>query len=247
MTGMRYRRQATGVDSLQIHRAAAPLREQVTSQLRQAIIEMRLTPGQRLIERELIEQTGVSRTTIREALRELTAEGLVVTIPQKGAVVAGVTAKEAVELYEVRAMLEALVARQFVERASAAQVRELRAAFDELDGVVTRRPDDIRAILDAKNRLYRTLFDGADNSTVRSILASLTARISALRASSLGQPGRTRQALDEVRAIVEAVEARDADTAAHASSRHVERAARTILTSLTATASAGARADRDAA
>ena len=73
--------------SLRVGRVAAPLREQVVDVLRQAILDFRLKPGQRLIERELIEQTGVSRTTIREVLRQLAAEGLVTTIPQKGAIV----------------------------------------------------------------------------------------------------------------------------------------------------------------
>ena len=68
-------------------RIAAPLREQVIAALRQAILDFQLKPGQRLVERELIEQLGVSRTTIREALRELTAEGLITVIPQKGAIV----------------------------------------------------------------------------------------------------------------------------------------------------------------
>src|ERR687891_466384 len=73
----------------QVARVAAPLREQVLDLLRREIVEMRLRPGQRLVERELIQRIGVSRTTIREALRELAAEGLVTTIPQKGAIVAG--------------------------------------------------------------------------------------------------------------------------------------------------------------
>jgi DNA-binding GntR family transcriptional regulator len=69
--------------SLGVQRVAAPLREQVLDLLRQAIVEHRLKPGQRLIERELVEQIGVSRTTIREVLRQLAAEGLVATIPQR--------------------------------------------------------------------------------------------------------------------------------------------------------------------
>src|ERR1700730_10311746 len=92
--------------SVPVERVAAPLRDQVLDGLRQAIVEQRLPPGQRLIERELVEQIGVSRTTIREVLRQLTAEGLVTTIPQKGAVVAAPSPEEAADLYEVRAALE---------------------------------------------------------------------------------------------------------------------------------------------
>ena len=114
------------VGSLRVGRVAAPLREQAVGVLREAILDFRLRPGQRLVERELIEQTGVSRATIREALRQLTAEGLVTIIPQRGAVVVELTQKEARDLYELRATLEALVARLFAERATDEQVAQLR-------------------------------------------------------------------------------------------------------------------------
>src|ERR1700688_2035408 len=117
--------------SVPVERVAAPLRDQVLDGLRQAIVEQRLPPGQRLIERELIEQIGVSRTTIREVLRELDAEGLVTTIPQKGAIVVVPTPEEAADLYDVRGSLEALAARRFVERASGEQLVALRRAVED--------------------------------------------------------------------------------------------------------------------
>ena len=139
---------------LRVGRVAAPLREQVLDVLRQAILDFRLKPGQRLIERELIEQIGVSRTTIREVLRELAAEGLVTTIPQKGAIVVVPTAEEAAEVYEVRAALEALAARRFVARASDKEVEALRAAFAEVEAV-THDGGDIHAMLRRQGPLLR--------------------------------------------------------------------------------------------
>jgi DNA-binding GntR family transcriptional regulator len=124
-----------GIDGLavQVNRVAAPVREQVLDQLRQAIVEMRLKPEQRLVERELIEQTGVSRTTVREVLRQLAAEGLVTTIPHKGTVVASPSVERAAELYEVRAVLEGMAARQFAERATDVHLRALRRAFEGIE------------------------------------------------------------------------------------------------------------------
>jgi DNA-binding GntR family transcriptional regulator len=217
--------------SLRVGRVAAPLREQVLSVLRQAIVEMRLEPGHRLIERELVEQTGVSRTTIREVLRQLDAEGLVATIPQKGAVVASPSPQEAAELYEVRAVLEALAARKFVERASDADVGALRDAFAEIEEV-THEGGDIRAMLRAKSRFYDVLLSGSGNGAIRSILGLLQARVSLLRTTSLSQPRRPAQAVAEIRAIVEAIEARDAEAAARACTLHVEHAARAGLGAL---------------
>src|SRR3954471_13994278 len=134
---------------MRVGRVAAPLREQVLDVLRQAILDFRLKPGQRLIERELIEQVGVSRTTIREVLRELAAEGLVTTIPQKGAIVVVPTAEEAAELYEVRGALDALAARRFAAHAGAGEVAALRAAFVEF-GELANAGGEIRAMLRAK-------------------------------------------------------------------------------------------------
>ena len=217
--------------SLRVGRVAAPLREQVREVLRRAIVEQYLPPGHRLIERELIEQTGVSRTTVREVLRELAAEGLVKTVPQKGAVVAVPSAQEAADLYEVRAALEALAARRFVEHATLDEVEELGAALAELERV-TVDGGEIRALLQAKDRFYDVLLRGSRNEAVHSILAGLQARVGLLRTHSLSQPGRAKRSVGEIRAIVEAVRARDPDAAADACAHHVEQAARAGLEGL---------------
>ena len=160
--------------SLGVQRVAAPLREQVLDLLRQAIVEHRLKPGQRLIERELVEQIGVSRTTIREVLRQLAAEGLVATIPQRGAVVAVPTAEEAAELYEVRAALESLAARRFVEHASESQVTALRAAYEEVARVMSAGDAaDTLAMIQSKDLFYDVLLKGSGNRAIHSILSGL--------------------------------------------------------------------------
>lgn len=217
--------------SLEVGRVAAPLREQVLAVLRRAIVEQRFRPGHHLVERELVEQVGVSRTTIREVLRQLDAEGLVASIPNKGTVVAVPTVEEAVELYEIRSALESLAARSFVERASGDQVRELRAAFREIERVV-REAGGARALLAAKDGFYDVLLEGAGNRSVRSILARLHARVSLLRTTSLSQPGRPAEAVRELRTIVRAIEARDGEGAARACARHVERASEAGLAGL---------------
>jgi len=216
-----------------VGRVAAPLREQVLEVLRRAIVEQQLPPGHRLVERELVEQIGVSRTTVREVLRELAAEGLVTTIPQKGAIVAVPSAQEAAELYEVRAALEALAARRFVEHASAEEVEELHAALADVERV-THEGADIREMLQAKDRFYDVLLRGSRNRAIHEILAGLKARVGFLRTSSLSRPGRAERSVAEIRAIVEAIDARDAEAAARASAHHVEQAAEAGLEGLPA-------------
>jgi DNA-binding GntR family transcriptional regulator len=214
--------------TLSVTRVAAPVREQVLEQLRAAIVDMRLQPGQRLVERELVEQTGVSRTTIREVLRQLAAEGLVETIPHKGMVVASVPAERAPELYQVRAVLEGMAARQFVERANEGHLTRLREAFAFL-AEAAEEPTSVVDMLAAKKVFYDVLFEGAANQTIQEIVQGLQARVTLLRRASLMHPGRPAESVAEVRAIVEAIERRDAAAAAAASSRHVDEAGRVVL------------------
>jgi len=204
------------------------VRAQVLDNLRQAIIERQLAPGQRLIERELVELTGVSRTSIREALRELAAEGLVTAIPNRGTIVASVSADEARQLYEVRSALEALAGRLFVQQASQAQRTALVRALQRIERLSAKGAP----VLAAKDSFYDVLFEGGGNDALRSIVAGLHARVSVLRSLSLSVPGRPEESTAELRAIVEAVLADDADAAALACSRHVEMAGRIALQAL---------------
>src|SRR5579862_791063 len=211
--------------SMRVGRVAAPLRDQVLEIVRGAILDFRYKPGQRLIERELIEQIGVSRTTIREVLRELDAEGLVTTIPQKGAIVVVPTAEEAADLYDVRGSLEALAARRFVERANGEQLVALRRAVEDFGRAVEQGADTL-TLLQSKDAVYDVLLDGAGSAAIRSILGGLQARVRMLRFTSLSQPGRPAVAVREMRALCDAVEARDGDAAAAACVSHLAQAAR---------------------
>ncbi|MBO0891831.1 MAG: metal ABC transporter permease [Acidothermales bacterium] len=118
---------------LRVAAIAAPLRTQVVRNLREAILDRRFTPGQRLVERELCELTGVSRTTVREALRQLETEGLVVLVPNQGPVVATMSLDEARDVYDVRGVLEALAASRFAASATDEQVRDLAARTDAFE------------------------------------------------------------------------------------------------------------------
>lgn len=214
--------------SLRVQRVVPPVRAQVVENLRQAILEMRFKPGQRLIERELVEATGVSRTSIREALRELSGEGLVMTIPNKGTVVSVMTRHEATQIYELRSSLEALAGRLFVLRASDAQVAALERAFNRIERAVAQG----KSMLPAKDAFYDIMFAGTGNDELRQVVAGFHARANMLRALSLSREGRPRESLEEVREIMRAIRDRDPDAAAKACSFHVEQAGRVGLLAL---------------
>jgi DNA-binding GntR family transcriptional regulator len=217
-------------NALFVSPTAAPLRNQVLRNIRQAILTRRFRPGQRLIERELCELTGVSRTPVREALRQLESEGLVVMVPNRGPVVAEMTLEEVAEIYEVRGALEALAARRFAERASDEEVAELESRLTAFEEAVTQ--ERLTDLVDRKDEFYAVLLKGSRNRTVRQMLDSLHARVVFMRAASLAHPGRSAETVQEVRRIVEAIKERDADAAAALSLAHVEKAAAAALESL---------------
>lgn len=195
-----------------IRRSAAPLRHQVLDFLRQSIISGRLAPGSRLIERELIEMMDVSRTVIREALRQLETEGLVATIANKGPVVRELSSDEARDLYAIREVLVGLAARLFVLNAKPDQVDALRKTLDE----VTRCYDggDPAKILQAKTSFYDVLVAGAGSESLSSMISILHARIWRWRALGLSHPKRSpkrsRESVAALRAMFAAIEAGDA-------------------------------------
>jgi len=212
-------------------RVAAPIREQVIAALRQAILDFQLKPGQRLVERELIEQLGVSRTTIREALRELASEGLVTVVPQRGAMVSAPSLDEAMDLYEIRAVLESLTVKHFVERATDEEVRALQATVEEL-AEVSAGTDDVRAMLAAKDKFYAVLIPGARSAALQQLIDGIRARVQMLRATSLSTTGRPIEVVAELRAVADAIARRDADSASELCATHVRKAAMTALHSL---------------
>jgi DNA-binding GntR family transcriptional regulator len=214
-------------DDMRIAASVAPVRREIETRLRNAIMEGRFKPGERLVEREMCELLGVSRPPLREALRQLEAEELVITIPHRGPVVAELTAEEAEQLYDIRAMLEGLAARRFAEVASDQDVADLRAALNLFADVVNGK-SGVRLIA-AKAGFYEVLLDRCGNRIVRRILTQLNNRVSLLRATSMSQPGRIHNTLAEVTRIVDAIERRDAVGAWEATVEHIARAAEVAI------------------
>ncbi|HSG66709.1 MAG TPA: GntR family transcriptional regulator, partial [Gammaproteobacteria bacterium] len=144
---------------VKINKTAASLRQKVIESLRAAVISGGLSPGQRLTERELTETLGVSRTVVREALRQLEAEGLIEVIPNRGPVVRALSAEEAEDIYRIRAVLQGLAARQFVEQADAARVDDLEAALEAV--VAAYDAGDAERTVATKTAFYDLLYAGA--------------------------------------------------------------------------------------
>jgi DNA-binding GntR family transcriptional regulator len=219
------------------------IRMKTLNVLREAIIAGRLAPGQKLIERDLCEQTGVSRSSIREALRNLESERLVESLETKGVVVSILTPQIAAEIYEVRAALESEAALHFAERASDEQIEELERTFDTLKNTPVQNDD---AFLDTSNRFYAILYEGARNETAKQVMQSLGARITLLRATTTRRSPVERRhgTVDLMGKIFRALKKRDGEAAALAVRTLISRSAQ-AATALLREGQSGSAASRD--
>ena len=211
-----------------VDRPPTLIRDQVAAQIREAITNLELMPGQVVSERELCEATTASRATVREALRQLQTEGLIVSTNGRGSAVARLSADAARQVYEVRSQLEGLAGRLFAERANDSDRRALRKALIGVEEAV----DDNRQMVRSKTLFYDALIAGGGNLELKQLLDMINRRVTSVRAISLSKPGRPKESVDEVRAICDAAVSGDADLAEKLCRQHVENAAAAALPQL---------------
>lgn len=207
-----------------------PLREIVFETLREAIISGKLLPGERLMEIQLAEEMGVSRTPVREAIRKLELEGLVVMVPRKGAYVAGMTVKEMVDVFEVRTALEGLAAGLAAERATAEEIEEMERAVFQISEVSDGL--NLDTLVERDTNFHDLIYKASHNQRLVQIITHLREQLNRFRTTSLALPGRGKYAVDEHKGIVEAIGARDVELATNLAREHVEIAEQLFLSAL---------------
>jgi DNA-binding GntR family transcriptional regulator len=231
-------------DWLKIDAAPVTLRALIVQKLRTAITRGHFSPGDRLIERELCERLDVSRASVREAFRQLEAEGLVEVVTYRGPVVRTISQQEAGELYDLRAGVEALCAQYFAERGTDAEAQALERAADTL-GVALRRGDRDR-VFEAKSAYYDIFTDGCHSASVKAMAMQLIARLSYLWATSLQVAGRADQGTAELKAVAAAIRRRDPPAAHEAARTYVMHARATGLAAMQARAAGDSAAKKPA-
>jgi DNA-binding GntR family transcriptional regulator len=194
--------------------------------LREAIITGRLQPNERLIESDLAQSMGVSRTVIRNALARLEHEGLVEHERHRGARVRLVDEGEAVEILEARAVLEGLAARLAAQRATRHDTSELKAVVKAMTRL--RRAGDLLGVSDENARLHRRIIEISDHATAARLIAALNSQMVRFQYRTILLPGRSERSLAEHTAIVDAIAAGDGDGAEAAMRAHLSHVAEAL-------------------
>lgn len=204
-----------------------PLRELVFDSLRKAIIHGKLRPGERLMEIQLAEEMGVSRTPVREAIRKLELDGFVVMVSRRGAYVAGVSVKDIADVFEVRSALEGLAAGLAAERITEEEMEELEKVIYQISG-----EEDVLAVVKKDNEFHELIYKASRNRRLTQIIKNLSEQISRFRLTSLSVPGRLKIAVDEHKKIIEAICERDVDLANKLASEHMENAEQNLINAI---------------
>ena len=215
--------------SLKVDRSAKTLRELTLEKMHEAIFSGYFAPGERLVERKLCELLGVSRSVIREVLRQLESEGLVETIAQ-GPMVASLDVGRAAQIYALRALLEGEAARVCAEKASDATLAELAALNQHIQQAFAR--DEFTLVMERTTAFYQCMFLGSGLEVAWEMVQSLNARINRLRAMTISSAERKSATGQEMAALVDALLRRDAEAAEKASRSHIQKAAEIAISKL---------------
>jgi DNA-binding GntR family transcriptional regulator len=196
------------------------LRERIVARLRQAIITGDLPPKSRLTEPELARQLNVSRTPLREAIRQLEAEGFITTVPRVGCFVSEITPQDAEDLYAIRMVIEGLAARQAAENADPAKRRILQTILADLAG----RTGDYRQYHEISGQFHDIIVGLSGNRRLQGIYQGLAQHVSRMRTLSLAVRGRPEISLRGHRRIAAAILRGQGAEAERAMRAHIEAA-----------------------
>ncbi|MFZ0929562.1 MAG: GntR family transcriptional regulator [Syntrophobacteraceae bacterium] len=180
----------------------------VLRQLENAILSGYFKPRERLVERDLLAHFDVSRTIIREVLKMLEGKGLVRTTPYRGAIVVDLTAEEVEEIYFLRQKLEVIAARLVIENTTRIEIQRVKRLCKELEKHLSKRTDQM---IEKDNEFHRALFHASGNSYLNEMIDYLGTKVHMVKFNAWSLPDRIEQSILEHRAMMAALERRDAE------------------------------------
>lgn len=209
-----------------------PLREVVCESLREAIRSGVLKPGERIMEIQLAEELGVSRTPVREAIRKLELEGYVVMMPRRGTYVASMSIRDINEIFEIRTALESLSNGLAADHITDDELEHLQRLLVIIGGYI--KEGNIEKIVETDIEFHDLMYHAARNERLVGIISNLRDQLTRFRTLSMSYPGRLEETLEEHRLIVEAIASGDRKAASKAAERHMENSEKTLLKAMDA-------------
>ena len=209
-----------------------PLREVVCETLRDAVRRGILQPGERLMEIQLAEDLGVSRTQVREAIRKLEMEGYVIMMPRRGTYVADLSIRDINEVFEIRTSLEYLASGLGAERINEDELEKLQRLLVEIGAYI--KSGDMESIVRTDTEFHDLLYQASRNTRLVGIISNLREQLTRFRTTSMSFPGRLKATLEEHRKIVEAIAQGDEKAARKEAEHHMEKSEQTLLASMKA-------------
>ena len=201
--------------------------EQVRATLEEEILTGKLTGGTSLTEQSLSKRLGVSRTPIRAALHKLSEEGLVSIVPNKGAVVVGVSRDDLIDIYNMRMRLEGLASATAASRITPEDLSALRESVELAEAYIKDNDPERLKTLDTE--FHSIIYRASGSRMLNKTLSELHRNITSYRKMSLSVPGRLENSVREHREILEAIESGNAELADRLTSRHVAAALENML------------------
>lgn len=209
-----------------------PLREVVCESLREAIRNGALKPGERIMEIQLAEELGVSRTPVREAIRKLELEGYVVMMPRRGTYVASMSIRDINEIFEIRTALESLSNGLAADHITDEELEHLQRLLVIIGGYI--KEENIEKIVETDIEFHDTIYHAARNTRLVGIISNLRDQLTRFRTLSMSYPGRLEATLEEHRLIIDAIARGDRKSASKAAERHMENSEKTLLKAMEA-------------
>jgi len=208
-----------------------PLRDIVFNSLREAIIVGELKPGERLMEVQLAEKMGVSRTPVREAIRMLELEGLVKMHPRKGAFVAELTAKDIINVLEIRGTLDGLATSLATERITDEEIEELKKVQKEFINYIEK--GDLQGSIEKDVEFHAIIYKAARNEKLIQIAGNLWEQVQRFRVVYIKDFSNAEDLIREHNEILEAISERNPEKAQNYAKNHVKVQEEKIIAAIT--------------
>jgi DNA-binding GntR family transcriptional regulator len=214
-------RKATTTNALRLEKVAAPisLKDQAYLAIKRAILSLKLKPGEALVESDLAQQLGISKTPVRTALHELEREGLVTKVLYKGTYVTEVTLRDIQELFQLRAVLEGLAARLAAPAFDESELAQAREVLRLMEAALNMQEKDLAS--QYGKQFHDLILQQADNHRLQLIVHNLDDHLQRFRLLSDQISGRLQKSLTEHKGVLEALEQRDPDLAEQRIKEHL--------------------------